>query len=172
MFELKIDINVNKKFMNFMKNDLNRDSEIACGILKNDKILTATKSTYKKGVYRMIAGGMEKGETPKQCAIREIYEETGIKTKSPKQVAVIKYRFVHKNQIIDYTTYLFILKTDKTKFIAMDEDENISGYKWFKISDLPKISDTLIKNGFEKYWGIYRAVSHDLLYMILSGRYD
>lgn len=55
-------------------------------IVKNNKILLlrrAPGATYNRGgYYGLPGGGIEAGETFKQAAIREAYEELGIKIKS------------------------------------------------------------------------------------------
>ena len=52
-----------------------------CYIRKGDKMLFIHKGgrDLNTGKYLGIGGHMEKGESPVECMLREIYEETGIK---------------------------------------------------------------------------------------------
>lgn len=54
-------------------------------------------------------GGIEKGETPEECAVREVREETGIKPVNPEKIGVMRYyrdgepeRFIHIYRGSDY----------------------------------------------------------------------
>ncbi|MBI4447961.1 NUDIX domain-containing protein [Candidatus Woesearchaeota archaeon] len=50
---------------------------------------------YESGSYGLIGGGMKKGETKKETAKREIFEETGIK------------KFIHLKEIpIEYSFFM------------------------------------------------------------------
>ncbi len=54
-----------------------------CYIEKDNKILmlhrVKKKKDMHKGKWNGVGGKFEFGESPKECAIREIYEETGLK---------------------------------------------------------------------------------------------
>lgn len=58
---------------------------VIVAVRKQDKILLAQHPRHKTGMYTVIAGFVEAGETLEQCVAREIEEETGIK------VANIRY---------------------------------------------------------------------------------
>jgi ADP-ribose pyrophosphatase YjhB (NUDIX family) len=120
-------------------------------------------------VWECQGGGIESGETPEKCAIREAYEETGFKVKIIRKVAV-------------YTNY-----KSKTVDSHLYEGEYISGEfkpeykkcegKWFNVNNLPKqmtakrkimIFDCL-KNSKEliKKYDINNFSPHDLKLLFL-----
>lgn len=55
---------------------------VITAVLKEDKILLAHNRNFTSGVYSLIAGFVESGETLEQAVAREILEETGIRVKN------------------------------------------------------------------------------------------
>lgn len=55
---------------------------IIVGITRGDDILLAHNAHFKEGLYSIIAGFVEQGETLEQAVKREVYEEVGIKVKN------------------------------------------------------------------------------------------
>lgn len=45
------------------------------------------------GMWNAVGGHIEKDETPEQCAVREIYEESGIKVSSAKVISVFTWNY-------------------------------------------------------------------------------
>ncbi len=52
---------------------------VIVAVRKGDKILLAQHPRHRGGMYTVIAGFVEAGETLEQCVAREVQEETGIK---------------------------------------------------------------------------------------------
>ncbi|MCW8330744.1 NAD(+) diphosphatase [Photobacterium sp. SDRW27] len=52
---------------------------VIVAVRKQDKILLAQHPRHKTGMYTVVAGFVEAGETLEQCVAREVEEETGIK---------------------------------------------------------------------------------------------
>ncbi len=52
---------------------------IIVAVRKKDQILLAQHPRHKNGMYTVIAGFVEPGETLEQCVAREVLEETGIR---------------------------------------------------------------------------------------------
>lgn len=52
---------------------------VIVAVRKQDKVLLAQHPRHKTGMYTVIAGFVEAGETLEQCVAREVEEETGIK---------------------------------------------------------------------------------------------
>ena len=57
---------------------------IIVGIKKENEILMAHNSGFREGLYSVIAGFVEQGETLEMAVKREVYEEVGIKVKNIK----------------------------------------------------------------------------------------
>lgn len=77
------------------------------------------------GMWELTAGGSAfQGETPIECAIRELKEETGIDCEKLQKLGVV----VDKNHRSYYFEYLCITEIDKNA-ITLQTDETIA-YKW------------------------------------------
>ena len=55
---------------------------IIVGIKRDNQILMAHNSGFREGLYSIIAGFVEQGETLEMAVKREVYEEVGIKVKN------------------------------------------------------------------------------------------
>ncbi len=55
---------------------------IIVAIVNKDRLLLANNSRFKNGMYSVIAGFVEPGETFEDCVIREVMEEVGIEVKN------------------------------------------------------------------------------------------
>lgn len=74
--------------------------------------------------WLMLPGGKQKeNETPYQAAIRETFEETGLKVIDPKLKVIATHNHDYKNKI--YLVYIF--KTDKFsgELIDIEEDKGV-----------------------------------------------
>ena len=83
-----------------------RQDEVAknasiCYVQKGDKVLAVSRGSDTSNM-NMPGGGIEMGESPREAAIRELYEETGIKAEE-----IIP---IHKKNFGDKTVYFFNVK--------------------------------------------------------------
>lgn len=97
---------------------------------------------YKKqfgGKWELTAGGSAlQGESPLECAIRELREETGIVCSDLKELK----RVVHDGHHSLFVEYLCVTKCDKNS-IVLQEGETVD-YKWVNREDILKMGeDTL-----------------------------
>lgn len=99
-------------------------------LIKDNKVVTIkyTTNDYKQNFYDIPGGGIEKGETTEQTAIREFKEEAGMEIINPKYAG---------NLVIEYPDRIF----DMTIFITSEYDgspkettENIA--EWIEIDEL------------------------------------
>jgi len=51
------------------------------------------KGGMHEGKWNGLGGKINEGETPEECAVREVFEESGLKIKEPKLVGVISFPF-------------------------------------------------------------------------------
>lgn len=101
--------------------------------LINDNKVIAIKYTtndYKQDFYDIPGGGIEKGETSEQTAIREFKEETGMEIINPKYAG---------NLVIEYPNRVFdmdIFITSEYKGTPKETNENIAELGGFFILKL------------------------------------
>src|SRR5262245_61069032 len=61
-------------------------------------LLTAIKTFYPPGAYRLLTGGVGHGEPIEAALLREVEEETGLEVVVRQFLAVIEYRLKSENQ--------------------------------------------------------------------------
>lgn len=121
---------------------------VITAIIKDGKILMA-KHGYRGGMYGLIAGFVEPGETLEEAVERETMEEVGLKVKNVKLFGNQPWPFPHSLMVG------FTAEHDSGK-INVDGME-ITDAKWFSPEDLPRmpskvsIASELIDWFVEKY---------------------
>lgn len=100
-------------------------------IEKGDQILLARSHYFRPGVYSVLAGYVEAGETAEQTIVREIQEEVGISVKN------IRY-FGSQSWPFDNTFMLAFLAEYASGEIVINPDE-IEDAQWFDLGQLPQL---------------------------------
>lgn len=101
---------------------------------------------YRRGRWDLPKGKLDEGEGIEQCAIREVIEETGLKT------VVIKSKICNTlhiypmsgKMILKYTAWYMMQGTASDSLLPQAE-ENIEKAMWVKPSEIPH----LLENSFE-----------------------
>lgn len=98
---------------------------------------------YRRAHWDLPKGMIEKGETPLDAAIREVTEETAV---SPLQITH-SVRLYDNQQACTYhlypldgewalkPTYWFVMETDGSKEVTIQEEEDITAATWVKAND-------------------------------------
>lgn len=76
---------------------------VRCYLIKDNKVLVIKykQGNRKKGYYDIPGGRIEEGEVPKQTAIREMKEETGIDIKNIKYKGMMIIEYPDRKYIFD-----------------------------------------------------------------------
>lgn len=91
------------------------------------------------GLWEATAGGSAlSGETPIECAKRELFEETGIKDGDFVEIG----RTIHHSHQSIYFEYLSIVSIDKNS-ILLQKGETIS-FKWISKDELKSLSNDVL----------------------------
>lgn len=81
-----------------------------CYIRKEDEILmlyrNKKENDINEGKWVGVGGKLEEGESPEECVIREVLEETGLTIKNPKLKAYITFPKLYYGQ--DEGMFLFV----------------------------------------------------------------
>ena len=104
---------------------------VIVAITKGDEILLAHNFKFRDGLYSLIAGFVEAGESLEEAVAREIYEEVHIKVKN------IKY-FDSQSWPFPQSLMLGFTAEYKSGEIIADGEE-IADAKWFNRDNLPLI---------------------------------
>lgn len=107
-----------------------------CYIKRDDSILmlhrVKKKNDINKGKWIGVGGHFEDGESPEECLIREVLEETGLKLASYKFRAIIT--FIYDKDITEYM-HLYTADEFFGEIIECDEG-NLSWVPKSKLLDL------------------------------------
>ena len=131
---------------------------LVCDIIvrHKDGTFLLTKRDSRKDVYpgywEASAGGSAlRGENPEECAKRELFEETGIKT---EHFELVNKVFNDKSHTLFYS-FLTVVECDK-KSVVLQEGET-TDFKWVDAAGLIDYteSDLAISSIIERYKPLY-----------------
>lgn len=143
--------------------DKNRRGEVVM-VVPNEagQVWLHTKEFYPAGIYRLMTGGIDQGETPWQAMKRELFEETGFKAKIARCLAVITYT-ISADSTLPFVSYIFQTASTKGRPAPTDSSEALSEFRTVPIATLSDIARQLraIEGHFAD-WGVFRAIAHDI----------
>ncbi len=103
-------------------------------VVSRGRLLLAHATKFREGLFSVLAGFVEPGESLEECVAREVREESGI------ELAEINY-FASQSWPFPYSLMVAFTATAATEEIAVDEEE-IDEAGWFtpkEMLDLPEI---------------------------------
>lgn len=114
---------------------MKKEKSCGCIVIDKGKVLLVKQND---GHTAFPKGHIEKGETEEQCALRETFEETGLKVKIIKGYRYIQTYFV-KQDVLKEVVYFLAKKEDGTLckqeteidslgFFSLDEALNLISY--------------------------------------------
>ena len=103
-------------------------------------------------IWNLPGGGVERGELPNEAAVRETYEETGLKISISKLVGV--YGKPHKDEII----FVFLGKVVGGKIKKSNEADHSRYFKLKKlpVNIIPKHRERILDAAQNRSSAIYR----------------
>lgn len=107
-------------------------------LLRNDNkiLLGKRKAELGKGSWGLPGGKLEFGENPKDCAIRELYEETNL-ISSIDDLHFIGFSNTVFDENTHYITLIYSVNVYSGELKIMEEDK-CEKWEWFDVNDLPK----------------------------------
>ena len=93
------------------------------------------ENDFHEGKWNGVGGKLEKGETPEECAIREIKEETGLTAKNLKLKGIITEP-EFDNQKNDWYIFVFVID----KFTGKIIDSNEGNLEWIHNDKLTELN--------------------------------
>jgi 8-oxo-dGTP diphosphatase len=104
-------------------------------VLKDNKILLVKRSAklLEGGKWGLAGGFMDRDETLKEAAEREIFEETGWRVKNIQLLTIIDKPSSQREDRQNISFVYFCTATEKTGEADWESDEQ----KWFPLTELP-----------------------------------
>lgn len=119
-----------------------RKKVISCGAYvwrKKDEIVQVLLIKPNLGIefWGLPKGHIDQGETFEQCAMREVFEETGI------SIELVSYHgfALTNNAREEKTVHIFIAKPCESALepSISDTNDEVVDVKWFNVNELPKL---------------------------------
>jgi 8-oxo-dGTP pyrophosphatase MutT (NUDIX family) len=111
--------------------------EAAGGIVKRKESYLFIK---RNGFWDIPKGKLEKNESTKKAAIREVEEECGIKKPKIKDFIGLTYHtYLYKGKPTIKKTYWYSMEYSGSKTVSAQTEEGITKVKWFKKNELLKV---------------------------------
>ncbi|SDC67126.1 ADP-ribose pyrophosphatase YjhB, NUDIX family [Algoriphagus faecimaris] len=87
---------------------------------------------YRLGKWDFPKGKFDKGETPEQCALREVEEECAIKVKLGKPICNTWHTYTHNRKSILKKTYWYTMSCLSDEGMKPQKEEGIDDIRWFR----------------------------------------
>lgn len=109
-----------------------------CYVFDRNKVLMINRNKRKNdmhlGKWNGLGGKFNPGETPEECVIREVYEESGLLIKNPELKGFLTFPAFDDEE--DWYVFVFIAKEFSGKLRESDEGE-LEWIEWENVFHLP-----------------------------------
>lgn len=95
-------------------------------VTKNQKVLFI----YRFGKWDLPKGKFDKGETPEECAVREVEEECGIEVKLGPEICKTWHTYTHNRKSILKKTYWYAMENVSDSGMKPQKEEGIDDIRW------------------------------------------
>jgi 8-oxo-dGTP diphosphatase len=120
-----------------MTNEIRPSIGVATVVLKNGKILIGKDARKGEAIYGVPGGHWENGESLKECAKREVEEESGIICDNIQLISV--YDFYREDKKKSYITIGMKAECIGGDFIDNKEEER-TDWSWYEPKDALKLN--------------------------------
>jgi len=120
---------------------------VAALVIRDGKLLLGERiGAHGVGTWASPGGHLEYGESPQECATRELFEETGLEAKGVIASVWTNDLFEHEQK--HYVT-LFMVVRDFEGELKVMEPEKCLQWQWFAFNELPEALFLPLRNLFE-----------------------
>ena len=121
---------------------------VAAIVIKNGKVLLGKrKGAHGSGSWAFPGGHLEFNESFEDCAIREVFEETGLSVKNLRFETITNDIFLQSNK--HYVT-LFVVCDHENGTPRIKEPDKCEKWDWFYWNEFPKPLFLSLKNLLDK----------------------
>lgn len=108
-----------------------------CFCVWNDKLLMIQRQRNKSFEFHWAipTGKLEKGETPRDCMVRELEEELGVRVNANELEGLGDFIVQHEDVVFEYVA--FVLRLDHEPSLRLKHDE-IRRYDWVSVEHITK----------------------------------
>ena len=107
--------------------------EAAGGVVdKEGKILLI----YRKGRWDIPKGKVDKGEKKRDCAVREVEEETGVKVEILQKINATWHTYVTNKKYVLKKTHWYVMRCLDDTRMAPQTVEDIEEARWMNLTEL------------------------------------
>ena len=131
-----------------------------CYVKKDNQYLmlhrVKKENDFHQGLWVGLGGKFEPEESPEDCVIREVYEESGLKIKNPKLRGILTFPndFGHE----DWYVFLFVAEEFTGELLAESKEGELRWVDEKEIDSLPMHEgDYLFVKWMNEYSGVFSA---------------
>ncbi len=137
------------------------------------RMLAFRKPFYPAGIFRLLTGGIEDGESIREALLREVHEETGLNVTIARFLAASSYATDGQPR---FASFAFLLREAGGTLGALDADEQVESFREIEAPELLAIAERLEQlpsthnatlDADVREWGQLRALNHRLVYHAL-----
>jgi ADP-ribose pyrophosphatase YjhB (NUDIX family) len=117
--------------------------EVSAGgfvVSKDDPTLVCLMARFNRGgklEWCIPKGHLEENETNEQAALREVFEETGLKAEITDQLGEVNYQFIQSGTRIAKTVHVYLMKQVGGELtFENDPHREASELEWVPVSSL------------------------------------
>lgn len=107
--------------------------EAAGGVVEKDGKLLMI---FRRKVWDIPKGKLDKGETVEECAVREVEEETGVKVKIDQKIDSVWHTYVTRKKYILKKTHWYAMQCLSDKKMAPQKGEGIKKVEWMDMEQV------------------------------------
>jgi 8-oxo-dGTP diphosphatase len=132
---------------------------VGAGVLLVDErewvLLTLRKAAPEAGCWSILGGKVDFLETVKDCAIREAYEEAGVRVAIERLLCITDHLLPGENQHWVSPSYLARIVEGEAYNREPHKSEDL---RWFGLDELPENLTMTARNAIAAYRGLSGAV--------------
>jgi len=110
-----------------------------CYVKKDDSYLllhrVKKENDMHQGLWVGLGGKFEAGESPEECAIREIYEESGLHVENPQLKGIVTFDGQFEEE--DWYIFIFVFDNFSGELLEESPEGDLRWVKESELADLP-----------------------------------